>query len=66
MEADMSTQMELAKSRLFGEGSLQVANIKLFPGSDRDSTPEQMAEQVKKSLAQIEAGDYELVDSFED
>jgi hypothetical protein len=62
----VSNQMELAKSRLFGDGSLQVSNIKLFPGEARDSTPEQMAEEVKKSLAQIESGDYELVDVFED
>ena len=62
----MGTQLELAKRRLFGADSLSVSNIKLFPGSDRDVTADQMAEQVNKALVQIEAGDYELVEEFAD
>ena len=55
-------QLDLAKSRLFGEGALGVTNLKLFPGSNRDATPEQFAEQINKSISQIEAGDFEVVE----
>ena len=43
-----------------------ASNVKLFPGSSRDATPDQMAGQVYKAIAQIEAGDYDLVDQFDD
>ena len=58
----MSTQLEVTKHRLFDQEGLRTANIKLFPGSSRDATSDQMAEQVNKGLAQIEADDYEEVE----
>lgn len=63
---NMATQLETAKRRLFDKEALGADNVKFFPGSNRDSTPEQMAEQVNKAIAQIDAGDYELVDDFDD
>lgn len=57
----MSQQLEFAKHRLFDADALAVGNIKLFPGSSRDATSEQFAEQINKSLSQIEAGDFEEV-----
>lgn len=57
----MQTQTNLAKHRLFGENGLGATNIKIFPGSSRDVTAEQIAEQVNRALAQLEAGDYEEV-----
>ncbi len=57
----MGQQLELAKKRLFDKDSLAVTNIKMFPGSNRDATAEQFAEQINKSLSQIEAGDYDEV-----
>lgn len=62
----METNLELAKKQLFGNGSLSVSDVKLFPGSNRDATPDQMAEQVSKVIAQIESGEFELVEEFED
>ena len=62
----MQTQTERAKQKLYSAGTLEVDNIKLFPGSSRDVTAEQMAEQINKALAQIEAGDYELVEQLPD
>lgn len=62
----MGSQLESAKRRLFDAESLNVENVKLFPGSSREATPEQMAEEINKALAQIEAGDYEEVVKFED
>jgi len=52
----MDTQMELAKNRLFGPDGLKVTNIKLYPGANRDSTPDNMAEVINRVLSQIEAG----------
>lgn len=61
----MTDQLELAKHRLFGQAGLRATNIKLFPGSNREATKAQMAEQVTKVIAQIEAGDFEEVNPLE-
>ena len=66
MVQPMGTQLELAKHVLFDKDGLDTADVKLFPGTNRDSTPEQMAEEVNKSIAQIEAGDYDEVDLSDD
>lgn len=59
----MSQQLDLAKGRLFDADAFNVKNLKLFPGSSRDVTSEQFAEQINKSLSQISAGDFDVVDS---
>ena len=55
------TQLEQTKALLFGVGSMEVKNIKLFTGSDRDTTVEQFAEQISSSVAAMVAGDFEEV-----
>ena len=55
----MLTQLEAAKNTLFDRDALDVADIKIHPGSSRDATAEQMAEQVNKIVAQLMAGDYD-------
>ena len=62
MEINMAQQLDLAKSRLFDRDALAVKNVKLFPGSNRDTTAEQFAGQINKTISQLEAGDYEEVD----
>jgi len=62
----MKSQLEVAKHRLFDESALNAADIKLFPGTNRDATSEDMAEQINKAIAQIEAGDFEVVDLDDD
>jgi len=62
----MVDQIQLAQNRLYGESGLKLSDMKLFPGSSRDVTEEQFAEQINKSLAEIEAGDYEVVETFDD
>lgn len=37
-------------------------NVKLFPGSSREITPHAIAEQVNRSIADILAGNFELLD----
>ena len=62
----MGTQLELAKHRIFDADGLHASNLKLFPGTNRDATVEQISEQINKAIAQIEAGDYDLVEQFDD
>lgn len=57
----MIQHIELAKERLFAPDALACGNVKLFPGSSRDASPGQLAEQINRSLSQIEAGDFDLV-----
>jgi hypothetical protein len=61
----MTTQLELAKHALFDKGGFRAADIKLYPGTNRDATPEQMAQQVNRALAQLTSGDYEVVNPLE-
>jgi len=58
----MGAQVELAAKRLFDKDALGVTNIKFYPGTNRDTSAEEYAEQINKSLAQIEAGQAELVE----
>lgn len=62
----MANQLELAQNRLYGADGLAVSDFKMYPGTSRDVTKEQFAEQINKVLAQLEAGDYELVDEYDD
>jgi hypothetical protein len=66
MEVKMGAKLEVAKHRLFDVAKLDVSDVKLFPGSSRDVTSEQIAEQVSRVIAQLENGDYELVEANHD
>lgn len=57
----MGQHLELAKKRLFDKESMAVTNLKLFPGSNRDTTADQFAEQINKAISQIESGDFDEV-----
>lgn len=58
----MGPQVELAMKKLFDKDALAVTNIKLYPGTSRETTAEQFAEQITNAISQIEAGDYDEVD----
>ncbi|MBC6442550.1 MAG: hypothetical protein GDA53_05380 [Rhodobacteraceae bacterium] len=58
----MSDQVKILSNRLYGRGSLEVSDVKIFPGTLREVTKEQIAEQLNRSLAEIETGDFDLVD----
>ena len=58
----MQTQFEAAKHLLFSQEGLDVSNVKMFPGSDREVTPEQMSDQIVRAVAQINAGDYDVME----
>lgn len=57
----MSAELTMAKLRLFNRDGLSLTNIKLFPGSNRNVTAEQIAAELNKSLFDLEA---ESVDSL--
>lgn len=59
MMATNMTQLEAAKRTLFDPDGLAVRNVKLFPGSNREISPEQLAEQVNMVIAQLLVGAYE-------
>lgn len=53
------TQLDIVKRCLFDKEALGAANFGLTPGTCRDTTPEQTAEQINRALSQLEAGDFE-------
>lgn len=55
------SQLALAKGRLFDSDAIGVTNLKLFPGTSRDTTAEQFAEQINKAISLMEAGEFEEV-----
>ena len=58
----MANELELAKYTIFDPEALGATNFKLFPGSSREITPAAVAEQVNKSIAEILAGNYDLLE----
>jgi hypothetical protein len=53
------TQLEIAKETLFGTENLHVKNVKLFPGTNRDATPEQVGAEINLIIARLSDGDYD-------
>lgn len=62
----MGIEMEKAKQTLFGVGGMECSNIKIFPGTSREVTAEQIAEQINLSLQEIMDGKAELIEYFDD
>lgn len=59
------TQLEILKDRLFGDPDFRTTNINIFPGT-KPATPEQIAGEINKAMDQIAAGDFELVEDFDE
>ncbi|MNB71530.1 hypothetical protein D3C81_272990 [compost metagenome] len=55
-----------AKEKLFGANGLRASNFKMFPGTSRETTAEQIATQLLGSIERIEAGELEVVEDFAD
>lgn len=58
----MSEQLDKAKEMLFGNDALRATNFKLFPGTSREATSDEIAAQISNSIAEIEAGEAEIID----
>jgi len=50
----MQIELEALKKRLFDDN--KVKNVKFFPGTDADSTPEDMAREINKFFADPQNG----------
>jgi hypothetical protein len=55
------TQVEIAAAKLFGPGGLGVTNIGISRGSNPNATAEQIAGEINRAIAQLEAGHFEEV-----
>jgi hypothetical protein len=53
MEQKMHLELEALKKRLYDDN--RVRNIKFFPGSSNDASPEDMAREINKFFADPEA-----------
>ncbi|WP_181921954.1 hypothetical protein [Xanthomonas campestris] len=49
----MATEMNKVQELLFGADGLSVSNFKLFPGSDREVTSEQIAGEINRVFGEI-------------
>lgn len=54
----MQVELKALKKRLFEDNS--VKNVKFFPGSSRDVTPEDIAREINKYYAEAENGTVDL------
>jgi len=56
----MSTNIEQAKAALYGIDGLRVTNFKLYPGTNRDVTAEQIAAQINDVVSQLKNPDDDI------
>ncbi|MDR0256646.1 MAG: hypothetical protein LBI83_13005 [Stenotrophomonas maltophilia] len=49
----MATEMKNAQEMLYGATGLSVSNFKLFPGSSREVTAEQIAAEITRAISEI-------------
>ena len=54
MEVSMHIELTALKKRLFRDSS--VKNVKFFPGSNSDASPEDYAREINKYFAEAENG----------
>lgn len=50
----MATHMHHAQEILFGMSGLGASNFKMFPGHNRETTPDQVAEQIVLALTEAQ------------
>lgn len=62
MEQIMNTELTKAKETLFGPAGLGVSNFKLYPGTSRETTAEDIAKEINQAVAQIASGDFDALD----
>jgi hypothetical protein len=58
LEIEMNIELENLKRRLYIDS--RVKNVKFFPGSDREASPEDFAREMNKFFADAENGDHSL------
>jgi len=58
----MTIELELAKYTIFDREALGARNFKLYPGSSRETTPERIAHEINRSIANITSGNVEFLE----
>lgn len=56
----MSTALQQAKDALYGNDGLRVTNLKLYPGTNRDVTAEQIAAQINAVVSKLKNPDDDI------
>lgn len=56
-----TTQLETAKETLFGKAGIGASNFKIFPGTDRNATAEEVAAEINESIQRVVNGELEEV-----
>lgn len=56
------SELNALKQELFNSENGPIADIKLYPGFDRNTTPEDAARAIRASLKAIKEGRYKPVD----
>lgn len=54
--------IDKAAEMLFGTNGMGVKNIRFFPGSSADVTPEQRAEELINIFQRVRDGDFDVVE----
>jgi hypothetical protein len=54
-ESAMHVELEALKKRLYVDS--KVKNIKFFPGSETDASPDDFAREINKFFAEVEGGE---------
>ena len=62
----MSTQIEILRERLFGKSGMSARNFSIFPGSNPNAAPEDIAGEINKTLDEFSRGNFEEIADFED
>ena len=62
----MGQELQKAKDLLFGPDGIGCTNIKIFPGSNREATTEQIAKAITESIQDVIDGNAEVVTDFDD
>jgi hypothetical protein len=53
MESVMTTNMKRAQELLFGAEGLGVSNFKMYPGTNSDTTAEEVAQEVADAMEDL-------------
>ena len=55
-------EIDILKEKLYGENSLKISNISIFPGEKSNVTKTEIISEIIKVLDQLESGDLEVIE----
>jgi hypothetical protein len=57
----MSTNMQRAQDLLFGKDGLGATNFKMYPGTNREASSDEIAEEIANAIEKIAEGQATIV-----